>query len=180
MQAPYPLQETRTQQQEAQKPMPLAASTPASKQTIPDEFQLELDSIAKWGTENEKNAKSDQLAFWTLKIPAIVVSAGAAALVHFKLDDFAMVAAGAASACVLIDGLRPRGLLFGAHMRATHELYKLHADMLSQWRTGVLGGREARSLAAEILKNSAPERDRIAAYLTKIESTSVHDHASAK
>jgi hypothetical protein len=160
---------------------PFLAMLPRSRravmldQDMPSEFREELETVGQWAIDNKKDANRDRLAFWILKIPAILGSASAAALAHFKLDNFAMIAARAASACVLIDGLRPRGLLFSAHLRAAHELFKLHAEMISQWRTGRLNGRPPRPLAAEILDKVAPERSRIAIYIARFESSSVYE-----
>jgi hypothetical protein len=152
-------------------PRPSAATL---DQDMPDELRQELDAVGKWATANKADAIRDRVAFWILKCPAILVSASAGVLAHFKLDELAMIAAGIASACVLIDGLRPRGLLFSIHSRASHDLFKMHADMLSEWRKGKLKGLATRRLAAEIIAKFAPARTRIAAYLAQAESSSLH------
>ena len=142
---------------------------------MPREFRLELNQIKAWAQDNDKDARRDRFAFWFLKIPAMVVSATAAVLAHFKLDDLAMIAAAVATFCILIDGLRPRGLLYSTHLRAASEVYRLYGDMLSQWRTGRLNDRDPRTLAAEIIAQAQPERTRISIYLTHIESSSVQE-----
>lgn len=145
------------------------------REGMPVEFRQELDLIEEWGESNDKEARQDKLAFWGLKLPAIIVSASGATLAHFKLDDYAMIAGTVATLCVLIDGLRPRGLLYSAHLRTSQDIFKLHADMISDWRRGMLKGLEPKALAAQIMADSVAERTRISNFISKIETASIQE-----
>jgi hypothetical protein len=150
--------------------------SPAGTPSPPAEFVDEMNQVKTWADKNDQEANHDRINFWLLKVPAIVVSAGAGVLAFFRIDALATIAAGIASGCVLVDGLRPRGLLHAAHRRAASEIYALHATMASQWRQGALNGLEPRTLAAKILNDSTAERARINKYITQVESSSLGDH----
>jgi hypothetical protein len=155
----------------------LGRQSPDSRGDAPREFLEEMYDIKRWAMANEKSAKWDLANFWLLKIPAILVSASAATLAHYRLDAAATFAAGMASACVLIDGLRPRGLLHAAHSKTSATIYNLHARMASEYRQGRLNGEAPKPLAARILKESARERAQINEYIIQIESSSLKDHS---
>jgi hypothetical protein len=138
---------------------------------IPQEFLDEMAAIKIWAEKNDKDAKRDLIMFWILKVPAILVTAGAALLVYFKLDVESIVASAVAAVCIMVDAVRPAGALYRVHRRAANQIHKLHGEMASQFRQGGLKNLDLRARAAEILLNSQKERDRIATYITDAEST---------
>lgn len=137
---------------------------------IPQELAEEMSVVKGWASANEKEARTDKRNYWVLKVPAIVVSASAALFVYFKVDALAITASAVASACALIDALQPRGMLYRAHKRASNDFYKLHSSMASQWRAGALGSGDKKALAAKIINDSSPEKNRVSKYLTEAES----------
>jgi hypothetical protein len=136
----------------------------------PIEFRDDMKVVENWANANKRDAKNDLVAYWTLKLPAILVSASSSVLAHFSLDNIAVIAGAAAAACVLIDGLNPRGALRNVHRRAYNELSTLHGEMAAKWRVGALRGEDPKVLAARIIDESQPERRRISDYLTTAES----------
>jgi hypothetical protein len=144
-----------------------AAPAPAVE---PQQFRDQMAVIKNWSEANGKDARTDLLKYWGLKLPAILVSGSSALLAHFKLDDIAVIAGAVAAVCVLIDGLNPRGALRNVHKRAFNEISTLHASMAAQWRSGVLRHQNEDTLAADIIDQSESERARISAYITAAES----------
>jgi hypothetical protein len=136
----------------------------------PTEFTDQMEDLENWANTNNKEAMADLMQYWALKLPAIFVSVSSAVFVHFKLNNLAVVAGAVAAACVLIDGLNPRGALRNVHRRAYNEISTLHANMAAKWRTDSLRREEAEQLAAEIIAESEAERNRISAYLTAAET----------
>jgi len=145
------------------------------RKSMPPEFRRELVVIENWAINVRHEAILDKFAYWAIKIPAILVSVSAAVLAHFKLEDYAGIASAIASACVLIDGMNPRGRLYNVHRKAAFELFHLHADMFSRWRVGRLQEREVRSLAVEIISQAQQELKRIGNYLTEAETSGHSD-----
>jgi len=99
---------------------------------MPIALQQQLTALETWALANRHDSKWDAVKFWSLKIPAIVVSAGSGVSAYFKLDSLAVVAGAVASLCVLIDALNPGGALRNAHLRAFNELRILQERMKSE------------------------------------------------
>ncbi|HXN26081.1 MAG TPA: hypothetical protein VN902_03105 [Candidatus Acidoferrales bacterium] len=137
----------------------------------PQEFLDEMAVIMKWAEANEKDAKRDLFQFWLLKLPAILVTAGAALFAYFKIDVGAIAASAVSAVCIMVDAVRPKGQMYRVHRRAANDIFKLHADMASQFRAGKLNHRELTYLAGGIISESKKERDRITKYVTDAEST---------
>jgi hypothetical protein len=149
---------------------PVSANPSDHARDIPRDFQDEMAVIQRWAEGNEREAKRDLLRFWILKLPAILVTAAAALFAYFHVDVASIVASSIAALCIMVDAVRPAGMMYKAHRRAANEIYKLHADMASKFRVGNLANRDLSALAGEILADSKSERDRIAKYLTDAES----------
>src|SRR4051794_21830159 len=90
-----------------------------SGQQLLDEYLAHLES---WAEGNRKDARRDTWAFWSLKIPAILASASTVVWSHFHLSSVSVICGAIASACVLIDGLHPSGMLRNTHLRAYHDI----------------------------------------------------------
>lgn len=151
---------------------------PNETDDAPPMFLEEMRELKKWARKNEKKATRDKMGFWLFKLPAILVSASAATLAYYKLDSWATITAGVSSMCVLIDGLVPRGMLYGIHSKAAADIHDLHAKMASQYRQGMLRDEEPRFLAAKILDGSLEERHRINDYVKQAKTKSLREQAS--
>jgi hypothetical protein len=109
------------------------------------------------------------VAFWTLKIPAVLASASAGVWAHFGLTGVSVVAGAMASLCVIIDGVHPRGMLRNTHLRAYHDIRILISRMTDQWRTRASNANEQNTIRG-IIRNSIAERERIAKYVRDAET----------
>jgi hypothetical protein len=136
-----------------------------------------LDYFAEleaWAVANRKDSRRDALRFWALKIPAALVSAGAAVLVYLGQPGISVVASAVAGFCVLLDGMNPGGSLRNARHRAFHDLRRLQHDLMFRWRVEAWKVRTEKGrekLAAKIIKDSKSKLDRIATDLRDAESS---------
>jgi hypothetical protein len=125
--------------------------------------------IADWAEANRKDARNDALAFWSLKVPAILAAASAGVVAHFELTSLGVVAGAIASLCVIVDGVHPRGMLRNTHLKAFHDLRSLVTTMMTEWRA-----RDGRSkpvtVARKIIRDAEAERQRIANYIRDAET----------
>ena len=158
---------------------PVAAAPPPGGEyvpyrTDPDPFPPQLarvvGEIEAWASANAKDARRDRVAYWALKTPAIVSSALSGVLVLKGWQLTAVILAGIATVCVLIDGLQPRGALRNAHWRAVHELRGLSQSIRFQWDEAVLRRQARDDLAADILRDSRTRIQQIGAALQEAES----------
>jgi hypothetical protein len=136
---------------------------------MPVELLQQLDELEQWSIANKNDARIDTIAFWSLKIPAILGSAGAGLLAHFELTYVSLILGTIASACVIIDGVNPRGTLRNIHLRAHHDLRLLSTSMVAQWRS-----RDSKTdddaTARQIIRNAEKQRQHIAAYIRDAET----------
>jgi len=126
-----------------------------------------LTELEQWAKANQRDARHDAVAFWALKIPAIVASASAGICAQYHLTNFSLIAAAIASFCVIVDGIQPRGMLRNIHIRAFHDIRFLEGHMMSQLRSSEDPPEHA---VRKIIRDSEPERKRIAAYIRDAES----------
>lgn len=155
-----------------------AASAPLgppllAKAAVPDMMPLELHQqlteLEQWATANNSDARSDTIAFWSLKIPAILASASAGVWAHFQLTTVSVIAGALASVCVIVDGVHPRGMLRNIHLRAYHDIRILATNMMSQWRSRSANAK-ADDTARQIIRDAEKERKRIATYIRDAET----------
>ncbi|HEX7314971.1 MAG TPA: hypothetical protein VF297_13670 [Pyrinomonadaceae bacterium] len=127
---------------------------------------LELE---RWALDNRRDARRDALAFWSLKLPAILAAASAGVLAQFHLRTVSVILGAAASLCVIIDGIHPRGMLRNIHMRAYHDLRLLSTRMMSAWRAR---DRQLKpvTVASRIIREAEDDRQRIARYIIEAET----------
>jgi len=139
---------------------------------MPKILRDQMTELEAWAEDNRKDSRRDAIRFWALKIPAVIISAGAGIFAYFRLEAAAVIASGIASVCVLIDGLNPGGALRNSHYKAVHDLRILQHKMQAEWRIEgyVLGVDESEKLAARIIKDAQKEIERIATYLRDAES----------
>jgi hypothetical protein len=137
---------------------------------IPKQLVDYFGELDKWAIANKREAGKDLVAFWLLKIPAIVTSASAGILGHFSLTTVSIIAGAIASVCVIIDGVHPRGMLRNTHLRAYHDIRMLSAKMLSKWRSRKLTIKQ-ENVVIEIVRDADPERERIATYIRDAETS---------
>ena len=105
----------------------------ANGTTIPQDLAGYLSDLESWAEANHKDAKSDLLLFWLLKLPAIAASAAAGVLATLDQKTVSLVVGMLASLCVLIDGLQPRGTL----RILTYERSTTSAPLTNgSWRSG--------------------------------------------
>ena len=138
---------------------------------MPLALQEQLMDLETWAQANRRDAKRDTFKFWSLKIPAIVVSAGSGVFAYFKVDSVAVIGGAVASLCVLIDALNPGGALRNAHLRAFNDLRILQTRMKSQWQVGFLRHEDPDTLGAEIIEGAAKEKERINDAITNAETS---------
>ena len=138
---------------------------------MPLALQEQLMDLETWAQANRRDAKRDTFKFWSLKIPAIVVSAGSGVFAYFKVDSVAVIGGAVASLCVLIDALNPGGALRNAHLRAFNDLRILQCRMKSQWQVGFLLHEDRDTLAAKIIEGTTKEKERINDAITNAETS---------
>lgn len=141
----------------------------ADEGDIPSDLRNQLLELEQWALDNRKDARRDALAFWSLKLPAVIAAAGAGVLAHFELTTVSVFAGAAASLCVIIDGIHPRGMLRNVHMRAYHDLRYLSTRMVAEWRSR---NRQAKptTVASKIIRDAENEREKIALYIREAET----------
>jgi hypothetical protein len=150
-------------------PVSAAAAPAAGVQKIPDELLQQLIELERWAVANRDDAKRDAIAFWSLKVPAILASAGAGVMAHFDLSTTSVIAGAIASACILVDGVHPRGTLRNLHLRAHHDIRILASNMVVQWRSRDAVTDE-QEVARRIIRDAEKERRRIAGYVRDAET----------
>lgn len=106
---------------------------------------VELREIREWADGNEKDAVHDRLAYWSLKVPALLCSSGAAVFERLDMGVGVTICGVIAAVCVGIDAAHPLGRLHNAHKQASHDLSRLHNTIRSRFRR------------AQLAKASTPE-----------------------
>jgi hypothetical protein len=137
---------------------------------MPQTLEDQLSELESWAQANKRDAQWDATRFWSLKIPAILVSASSGIFAHFEWQTFALIAGAIAGVCVLIDGLNPGGMLRNVHLRALHDLRNLQNEIVATWRIGSLEATDTESLTAKIIKGVQKKTRRIAAYIKDSET----------
>jgi hypothetical protein len=99
--------------------------------TARESLQNEVRHIKRWAEANRRDAKRDQFAYWSLKVPAFLAAASGALLHVLQIPLVGVVVDAIAAFCIALDAARPRGLLFNAHKRAAHELFALQQRVAS-------------------------------------------------
>jgi len=127
----------------------------------------QLSELETWARANQRHARNDTLAFWTLKAPAIIASASAGIWAHFGLTTVSAISGAVASVCVIVDGIHPRGMLRNTHLRATHDIRILISRMMSQFHSST---GEPENIVREIIRGAEGERVRIATYVQDAET----------
>jgi hypothetical protein len=155
----------------------------SAPQPIPDDLRedgqftvvlkKQLVELEKWADANKKDALRDQLAFWSLKIPAILAAASAGVWAHFELTTVSVIAGSISSLCVIIDGIHPRGMLRNVHLRAYHDITNLITKMVFEWRyrTEIANDND---IARQIIRDNEEERRKIAIYIRDAETALQH------
>jgi len=136
---------------------------------MPSDLRDQLLELEEWATLNRRDARNDTIAFWTLKVPAILASASAGVLAHFDLTTVSVFAGAVAGVCVIIDGVHPRGMLRNAHLRAHHDIRILISNMMSEWRSRNTNAN-IRNVASKIIRDAEKERQRIASFVRDAET----------
>jgi hypothetical protein len=152
----------------AESPFAVAPARPLAD-PLPLDLQQQLRELEQWALANKKDARNDAIAFWSLKTPAILTSAGAGLLAHFGQPTVSLWAGALATLCVLIDGVHPRGVLRNIHLSAYHDIRLLSTTMMSQWRSRKIDANNEK-VAREIIREAEKERRRIATYIRNAES----------
>lgn len=140
---------------------------------MPLDLNTYLSELELWAIANKKEARRDTMAFWMLKIPAIISSVGTGILAYFDLGTFSLFLGVIAGVCVAVDGIHPRGMLRNTHLRAFHDIRILTSSIVTKWRT-----RSDKSIATNIskriIKDVEDERVRIANYIKDAETALRH------
>jgi uncharacterized membrane protein YgaE (UPF0421/DUF939 family) len=135
---------------------------------MPEELRQHLAELEKWAVANERDRNHDAIAFWSLKIPAILASASAGTVAYFNLTAVSVFAGFIASICVIIDGVHPRGMLRNTHHLAFSDIRILANNMMVKWRTRNPKD-SAEDIARRIILEAEKERRRIAIYIRDAE-----------
>jgi len=136
---------------------------------VPRDLDAQLQDLERWAQGAQIDARRDAFFFWMLKAPAIVASASAGLCGHFGLTTASLVVAALSSFCILVDGIRPQGMLRNTHLRALHDIRNLTNAMMTQWRSRPVG-QNSTVAARKIVADSEEERNRIATYVRDAES----------
>ena len=88
--------------------------------------------LKEWSSLNQREARRDLVSFWSLKVPAIAASASTALLQQMQLGMVSVLLGTLATVCILIDAMRPRGVLYNAHLAAAHELSSLALESATE------------------------------------------------
>jgi hypothetical protein len=156
---------------------PLRLQQESGSNEMPTDLKHHLFELEEWASANKADATKDTMAFWALKLPAIIASASAGLLAHFDLTTVSVLAGAIASGYVIIDGIHPRGMLRNTHIRAYHDIRILITRMASEWRSRSVNS-QPENIARRIIRNAEPERQRIAAYIRDAETAlNIKDNA---
>jgi len=136
---------------------------------VPEDLRNLLDELGEWASANSRDARRDTVAFWMLKLPAIVASAGAGVWAHFELPSISVVCGAIASVCVIVDGILPRGMLRNTHLRAHHDIRSLMNHITAAWRT-IDPSNDAAAELRQIIRDTEKERQRITKYVRDAET----------
>ena len=82
-----------------------ATDSEGTETAMPDPLRDEFRTIEQWAHANRRDALHDALRFWSLKVPAIIVSTMTGVLAYYKESGLAVIAGAIGSFCVLMDGL---------------------------------------------------------------------------
>lgn len=135
--------------------------------SLPFDFQDQLNELEVWAQANRKESRRDTFGFWILKAPAIMASTGSGILAYIDIKLVGLIAGFIAAVCVLIDAAYPRGMLRNTHLRAYHDIRNLTAEMAGKWRSRE-GGNDV-DVARRIIREAESERHRIAGYIRDAE-----------
>jgi hypothetical protein len=144
---------------------PVPDGDSSEDQSAEQDWNNQISELERWAGENNRDACNDRLAFWALKIPAIIASASAGVWAQFHLTTISVLAGAIASVCVIIDGIHPRGMLRNTHLRAFHDIRILITGMTSNLRSCKRNPNNIR----KIIREAEPERKRIATYVRDAE-----------
>jgi hypothetical protein len=137
--------------------------------SLPPDLRDHIEELEEWASANKKEALQDTVAFWSLKVPAILAAASAGIWGHFELTAVSIVAGALASVCVIVDGIHPRGMLRNTHLRAFHDLRILTSRMMMEWRSRSTMAKD-QNTARRIIREAEAERVRIAACIRDAET----------
>jgi hypothetical protein len=149
--------------------MPKVAPSSAAD-AIPTHLRDYLDRLETWAKDNARDARRDAVAFWILKVPAILAAASAGVWAYFDQKAVSVIAGAVASLCVILDGVHPRGVLRNTHLRAVHDLRNLTAGMMAKWQTRD-GKSKDDNAVKRIIQEAESERERIGTYIRDAETS---------
>ena len=151
------------------QPLRVSRTDDQRESELPDELRDQLLELEQWAIDNRRDATRDTIAFWSLKLPAIIAAASAGVLAQFQLTTVSVLLGATASLCVIVDGIHPRGMLRNIHMRAFHDLRYLSTRMMTEWRSR---NRQTRpvTIASKIIREAEDERQKIAQYIREAET----------
>lgn len=132
-----------------------------------------LEELEIWAITNNKDAHNDKIAFWILKIPAIIASTSTGIWAYYQLPVVSLIFGFISSACIIIDSFSQKGTLKNIHTRAYHDIRNLQSNIINKWRSRAFNSNSKKSKAqdsSKIIAESQNERERIAAYLRNAES----------
>ena len=148
------------------------APPPASGRTsgMPKELADTIEQLEAFAKANLGQARREQIAFWILKVPVVLASAAASllALLHFEL--IAGLLAALATACGLIDAVRPRGPIRNACLRAVYQIRGLESTIIATWKAATLLWDDLNKTAAGIILDANKEAKKISDALMDVDA----------
>jgi hypothetical protein len=146
----------------------------ASGSDADDAINVQVANLRAYSTASAADARLDRALLWAFKVPVIVGSTAAATLAGLGDTTAAVILSSASAICAAIDALRPRGLLFGVHRRASNEAALAAANIQSEWQATkleVTDDDERRLRAAELVRKCNDARQKIDEYVTAAEAS---------
>jgi len=158
---------------QAAEPYPLSREDAPSSgplNDLPIELNKQIEAIEIWASGNEKDAKADRIKTWSLKLPAILISACSGFI--FNSNSAALTVFGIISAVLIgIDAFIHPGDLYRIHWLAFSELRNLENNIPIWWSTSMVGSDDEKNESLKkILRKIAKERMRISEYLRTAEA----------
>jgi len=138
----------------------------------------EVQNIEKRSKLMGREAQKDAFVYWFLKLPAILLAAGAGLSALNVVSVNTGAAFGFLAAVMIgIDGLMPRkrAKLYQIHINAFYDFRIIQNNIRSQWNkeSSLISSRSKAIVAQEILRSFSEERERVNKYIRDGESLSV-------
>jgi hypothetical protein len=134
----------------------------------------QVANLRAYSALSARDARVDRALIWAFKLPIIIGSTIAATLAGLGDTTAAVILSSISAVCAAVDALRPRGLLYGVHRRASNEAARVAANIQSEWQAAKLEVDDPdarRTRAAELVRKCIAAREKIDEYVTGAEAS---------